>query len=78
MDRTSAEEDGEGWQYAGELYRSWATHRDLGLAGGYVYLFHLKEASWNLWPDSEWVSVQADFAKLPADFINDGAGTPSR
>jgi hypothetical protein len=24
------------------------------------------------------VSVQADFAKLPADFINDGAGTPSR
>ena len=24
------------------------------------------------------VSVQADFAKLPAGFINDGAGTPSR
>ena len=24
------------------------------------------------------VSVQADFAKLPADFINDGAGIPSR
>jgi hypothetical protein len=26
----------------------------------------------------DFVSVQADFAKLPAVFINDGTGTPSK
>jgi len=49
-----AEEEGEGWQYVGHLYKSLAVHRSVYLRDGYVYRFHLTEATWNLTPHAEW------------------------